>query len=141
MPPITPPLSEAVFTLHRYYLWANRMYGHFMQSGLAPEERIARRLWLQQTFAYSALWLSLLHVVASGWAELKLEDHEVQQLLESPNRDFLRRFRNGAFHFQPNYFDVRFTEFFDGPQEPIEWASELHKAIGRWFIGKASPAI
>ena len=141
MPLATPPLSKPELTLHRYYLWANRMYAYYMSSGQAPEERVARRLWLQSTFAYSALWLSLLFVVAEGWSELELHDEEVNRLLASPNRELLRRFRNGAFHFQPTYFDARFTEFFHGPQEPIEWASELHKAIGQWFIGKAASAM
>lgn len=137
---MTLPLSDGEFTLHRYYLWANRMRGHLLMSGVPPSERIARRLWLQQSLPYFALWLSLLHVVMEGWDELKLYDQKVDSLMESPSRDLLRRLRNGAFHFQVEYYDARFMEFIDSPSDPLAWATELHQAIGAWFIDRAIQA-
>lgn len=133
-------ISPAEFTLHRYFLWTNRLYAHFMQSGPPPAERIARKLWLQHSFAYFALWLSLLYVLVEGWEELKLQDPKVGGLIASPNRELLRRFRNGAFHFQPDYFDARFLEFIDGTNDSAAWAKQLHEAIGEGFLNRAALA-
>ena len=130
-------LTEAEFTLHKYYLWASRMKSHAQGCGPQPPSGLEQKVWRQQMISYAALWLSLLFVVAEGWDELKLQDAEVDALLQSPHRDLLRRFRNGAFHFQPKYFDDRFMDFFVS-DEPLEWAKSLHEAIGAWFIRRAA---
>jgi hypothetical protein len=135
------PLAPAEYTLHRYYLWANRMFGHVMSLPDMPKDAgIEKRLWFQASFAYMAMWLSLLYVVVEGWEELKLQDDKVSELLTSPNRDVLRRLRNGAFHFQPDYFDKRFTDFLDLKGETAQWARALHGAIGEWFVSRARTA-
>ncbi len=46
---------------------------------------------------------------AQGW-ELGLADKEVDALIASQNVELLRRYRNGVFHFQREYFDERFLE-------------------------------
>jgi hypothetical protein len=45
----------------------------------------------------------------------------------------LRRYRNGAFHFQRDYFDNRFLGFI-GADESARRISELREAFSRWFL-------
>jgi hypothetical protein len=131
------PFSEGEFALHKYYLWASRMKDHAQTCGAQPEAGFEQKVWRQRMISYAALWLSLLFVVCEGWTELELKDPSVDALLGSPHRDLLRRFRNGAFHFQSNYFDDRFTDFFVS-DEPTQWAKELHAAFGAWFVRRAA---
>jgi hypothetical protein len=83
-------------TLHRYYIWANRMRTHFdeviskgMLDGKAEIE----------SFLYMSYWYGGLYVVIEGWRELKLTDNTIDILLQSPNVELLRRYRNAVFHF------------------------------------------
>lgn len=83
--------------------------------------------------AYSCYWFATLYVVVEGFGELKLADSEVERLLSSTtNVDRLRRFRNGVYHFQPDYFDARLTDFLKA--EYMEWAIQLHNALSQFFL-------
>ena len=75
-----------------------------------------------------------LYVVIEGWKELKLHDPVIDGLLTSPNVDLLRRYRNGVFHFQPEYMDKRFRGFVEEGTEPVAWVRELNKQFGRFFL-------
>jgi hypothetical protein len=61
-----------------------------------------------ESFLYMSYWYGALYVVIEGWRELKLADTGIDNLLESPNVDLLRKYRNGVFHFQADYNDKRF---------------------------------
>lgn len=126
--------------LHRYFLWANRLRSHAQACGEAPTDGIARRLWFNQAFAYVGLWLGLLFVVLEGWRELGHQDAAVAELLEPDRVELLRRFRNGAFHFQKEYFDDRFSDVFSRGTDALLWAGKLHDAIGNWFLHEAELA-
>ena len=54
-------------------------------------------------------------------------------MLASPHLDLLRRFRNGAFHFQRDYFDRRFTDVLSSDAVQ-EWALLLHDEFRRFFL-------
>jgi hypothetical protein len=45
-------------------------------------------------------WYAALYVVIEGWRDLGLADATIDALLQSPNVDLLKRYRNGVFHFQ-----------------------------------------
>ena len=64
-------------------------------------------------------------MVIEGWQELGLADPAVDRLLMSPKVDLLRRYRDGVFHFQPDYFDSRFMDFIrqgqDAAANPNNW--------------------
>jgi hypothetical protein len=128
--------DEQIFTLHRYFVWASRQR-HYFFDGVPetefPEDPEASRNWVRTQFVNLCYWMASLYVVVEGWRDLKLSDAEIDTLLESPHVAALRRFRNGVFHFQKNYFDDRFIGLFEegGPV----WASTLHKAFSRFFIG------
>lgn len=133
-------LSQSEFALHRYFLWANRMRAHFTDCGNPPDEKVARRLWMQRSFAYLATWLSFLYVLTEGWVHLRLADSEVDRLIVSSNRELLRRFRNGTFHFQAAYLDPRFTDMLLDGGDALAWAGELHEAFDEWFVRRVAEA-
>ena len=99
-----------VFTLHRYFIWANRMRTHF--DSLLSER--ANRI--------------------EGWQELGLKDPLIDPLLLSNNVALLRRYRNGVFHFQRTYFDNRFVEFMRDGENCVVWVRQLNNEFGRFFL-------
>ena len=69
-----------------------------------------------------------------GWRELGLTDEAVDRLLESPNVPLLRRFRNGAFHFQREYDDTRFLELITEGEHVVRWVRGLREAFSEFFL-------
>src|SRR5438034_786877 len=96
-------IDPALFALHRYYIWANRMRTHF--DDLLGDQ--TRRSEIE-SLLYMSYWYSALFVVIEGWRHLGLSEPTIDALLASPNVDLLRRYRNGVFHFQKDYSDDRF---------------------------------
>ena len=128
------PTPELV-SLHRYYIWANRMrtlfYAELKQqdlNALDPVLVLAGDIGL-----LSSYWYGALYVVVEGYKELKLSDPAIDLLLQSDNVELLRRYRNGTFHFQRNYFDDRFNNFF-AERSTVEWVRTLNREFGRFFL-------
>jgi hypothetical protein len=92
-----------------------------------------------EAFLYMSYWYAGLHVVIEGWRELKLSDPIIDGLLQSPNVDLLRRYRNGAFHFQKDYIDKRFMELIEDGVNPVRWVRELNEQFGRFFLEEGKP--
>lgn len=84
-------------------------------------------------------WYASLFVVIEGWGDLGLKDSEIDKLLESKNVDLLRRYRNGVFHFQKDYWDNRFTGFIIEGQNCVEWIRHIHKEFSRYFLELYQP--
>ena len=128
--------DPALFTLHRYYIWANRMRTHFdellQRNAAKPKEEI-------ESFLYMSYWYGGLFVVIEGWQELGLSEPTIDKLLASPNVQLLRRYRNGVFHFQKNYFDDRFVEFMREGENTVEWVRDLTLHFGRYFLQRFHP--
>ena len=91
-----------LFVLHRYFIWSDRMRVHF-DNALRNKEKLDHGSFQIETFLYMSYWYGGLYVLIEGWKELKLSDQKVNSLIESPNVDLLRRYRNGIFHFQKDY--------------------------------------
>lgn len=129
---MTPKEANALASLHRYFIWANRMRTHFdkliLETGLTTgQSEIEARL-------YMSYWYGGLYVVTEGWEELKLSDPVIDGLLDSPNLSLLKRFRNGTFHFQSDYNDTRFTELVNSGVDVVSWVRDLHRNFGRYFL-------
>jgi len=126
--------DSSVFTLHRYFLQANRMrtlfYAQLQADGAAAADSDG---WTEQ-FVDMALWYGCLYVVIEGWQELGLTDPGVDALLDLEKTARLKRFRNGVFHFQANYWDERFVAFMQQDAASAQWARELNSAFGRFFL-------
>jgi hypothetical protein len=124
---------KEVHALHRYLIWSIHMRDQcLLISDKVPDDPFEKKLWLIRPFMWLALWLSLLYVVAEGYPELGLRDPLIDKMLTSPHVDLLRRFRNGAFHFQRDYFDPRFTDVLSS-EAVADWAVRLHNEFKRFF--------
>jgi hypothetical protein len=135
-------MSDTLFALHRYWIYANRMREYFEKALLNPDWiELAKTHKSHPGFTFlvhdpgifMSYWYGGLYVVIEGWCELALTDPTIDRLLASPNVDLLKRYRNGAFHFQKNYFDQRFRGFIES-QDSVEWVRELNLAFGRFFL-------
>ena len=104
-------------TLHRYFIWANRMRTHFDEI-LAREQCPFEGVAFIESFLYMSYWYGGLYVVIEGWKALNLSDDIINELLDSRNVKLLKRYRNGVFHFQHDYHDRRFHEFMSQAQLP-----------------------
>jgi len=123
--------DREILTLHRYFISANRMKKHFEE--LTPTVSRDKLDSFIEPMIYMSFWYAGLFVVIEGWRELGLPDARIDNLLQSPNVDLLRRYRNGAFHFQREYFDARFLDFVKEPGT-VQWVRELNENFGRWFL-------
>jgi hypothetical protein len=126
--------THPVASLHRYFIWSAQMDTNFKV--LLPRASQTAS-FLDPDFISSVMYMSYayatLYVVVEGWKDLRLSDPAVDRLLTSPNIDLLRRFRNGAYHFQPEYFDERQTDFTAGGLKSLEWISSLQNAFKQYF--------
>lgn len=104
--------GSPVFTLHRYFIWGNHMR-HLHDEHLKGEWQEDKNSYDVVLHNLCSYWYGGLYVVIEGWRDLKLSDPEIDKLLQSRNVDLLRRYRNGVFHFQKEYFDKRFTELWE----------------------------
>ena len=105
------PVPEVfkIFSLHRYFMWALAMNDHYGKTGLqlSPSPSFFENEAANVAFMYLSYWYAGLYVVCEGWQELKLSDPEILDLLKSPHLEVLKRFRNGVYHYQADYFDKR----------------------------------
>ncbi len=126
---MTEPTTRAVLVaFERYFRWADQMRIHYTaREADYPDERKAH--WEP----YMAYWYGGLYTVVEGWQELGLSDTSIDELLEhEQNVDLLRRYQNGAFHFQPDYFDERFVKVW-AADSTVPWIRTLHGEFTRWF--------
>lgn len=120
-------------SLHRYYIWANKMRENF-DSIVSTKKDIKPEDFADELGLYMSYWYGGLYVVIEGWQDIKLSDEKIDSLLKSDNVELLRRYRNGAFHYQKNYFDDRFFDLFLKGQEVIKWIRQLNLEFGRFFL-------
>lgn len=121
-----------VLSLQRYFAWSELMRGHFERLSDQGVVVNTKTLEGQEAFCYVAYWLAGLYAVVEGWRDLRLSDETVDALISSPHVEHLRRFRNGAFHYQRDYFDSRFLELTRAPGSP-QWLYDLIRALDAWF--------
>lgn len=132
--------DPALLALHRYYIWANRMRTHFDELIQGNVDRGATRSEIE-SFLYMSYWYGGLFVVVEGWRELGLSEPTVDKLLDSPNVELLRRYRNGAFHFQKDYNDDRFLAFMREGEKTVPWVRDLTLHLGRYFLQGFRPDV
>ncbi len=136
-------LTPEIITLHRYFIWADRMRVHFDQVlqnlGTDPKP-MANKLFTDEkginTFLYMSLWYGTFYVLIEGWQELGLKDKKIDAMLKSENVALLKRYRNGVFHFQKEYYDKRFIELMENGVDIANWIRDLRDEFSRWFLEK-----
>jgi len=124
--------NEELLSLHRYFIWANRMRTHFdelLATGEPPEgaQLIEARL-------YMSYWYAGLYVVIEGWRELHIADAAIDALLASPNVPLLKQYRHGTFHYQRKYDDKRFLKLIEDGKNVVAWVRDLNNELGRYFL-------
>lgn len=123
-----------IFNLYKYFIWADRMktaYDALLDKNV--QEPIPRAKFEMESNLYMSYWFGALYVVIEGWKQLHLSDRKIASLLDSPNVNLLRRYRNGVFHFQRDYFDERFLSFLRDGINRIEWTRNLHHEFEEYF--------
>lgn len=129
--------GREILALHRYFIWANKMRTLFDESivrrGIPNESRVMIE-------PYMFYWYAGLFVVIEGWRHLGMADETIDALLQSPNVDLLRRYRNGVFHFQQEYYDSRFLQFIADGTNCVEWIRTLNQEFGRYFLTREKAA-
>lgn len=126
--------AAALVTLHRYFIWADRMRWHFDQAlrAVAGSREAYERSRLDIEL-YLSLWYAHLYVVVEGWRRLGLRDEAVDRLLTSSNLALLRKYRHGVCHFQEAYWDERLLGFIGEPSSAV-WVRTLNAAIGDYLL-------
>jgi hypothetical protein len=126
--------THPVVTLSRYFVWFVTMDQQFNKH---LPKAVESEFFFDPAFTTSVMYLmnsrATLYVVIEGWKELKLQHADVDRILTSPFVDILRRVRNGAYHFQPKYFDERLTDFTSLGAPVIEWVNTLRVALQAFF--------
>lgn len=123
-------------SLYRYFIWADKLREYFEKVIVATKdmESSVESTWADDYGLFMAHWYGALYVVVEGWKDMGLKDQVVDKMLESSNVKLLKRFRHGAFHFQKEYFDSRFTNFWDNSKQTVPWVRQLNSAFGRFFL-------
>jgi len=135
-----------ILTLHRYYIHTTLMKKQF-EAELAKGEHIVTehddpaknvimtgiKLRAMPVGTFMDYWYGGLFVVCEGWKELKLQDDAINQLLDDPKLDLLKRFRNAAFHYQKDYLNPKHQGLIDD-RESVKYVRSLSQELGRWFL-------
>lgn len=125
--------DSEIYTLHRYFIWANEMRTYLDNLLLSKQNMPKERRNIEANI-YMSYWYAGLYVLIEGWRDLGLKDDIIDKLLDNPLVDLLRRFRNGVFHYQRNYFDERFMDLINEQEKCISWIRNLNREFGRYFL-------
>jgi hypothetical protein len=124
--------AQAFPSLFRYFMWASLMREYFDRalpsSGATSDAKDGFLFFSTQPGIFMTYWYGGLYVVIEGWRELGLHEPAIDELLESPNVELLRRFRNGAFHFQNAWLDDRLVAFC-GAARSVGWVRTLTQKL------------
>lgn len=125
---------EKLLALHRYYIGANRFREHFESTLSNFSSTIdSEELFISDYGLFFSHWYAALYVVIEGWKKTKLSDPTIDSLLSSENVELLKRFRNGIYHYQQNYYDPRFLNLLEA-KEIVPWVRQVNLEFGRYFL-------
>lgn len=126
--------KEKLLSLHRYFIWANKMRTHFDEYAMKAD--LTQSQSQMDLMMYMSYWYGTLYTVVEGWRELNYSDSKIDSLLDSSTIELLRRYRNGVFHYQQNYSDNRFTDLYAEGKDAVVLIGELNEELGRYFLEK-----
>ncbi|MGD9511171.1 MAG: hypothetical protein AB7I59_15160 [Geminicoccaceae bacterium] len=141
------PLTSAetthrnLLSLHRYWIYADKMKRLFFKELMSVDlKKITHaEVFLTDYCVYMFYWYGALYVVIEGYQELPISDAEIDRLLSDNRIYLLRRFRNGTFHYQPDYFSVKLLDFATS-QGSATWAQSLHERLGAVLLARLTAA-
>lgn len=123
--------NKELIALHLYYIWANFMRTKF--DLLDRQKDFQAGELVSEAMIYMSYWYAGLYVVIEGWKEQDLYDSTIDSLIASENTDLLRRYRNGIFHFQKEYYDDRLFELIKEGTNVVHWIRLLNQSFGTYF--------
>ncbi len=140
-------IRKDIVTLYRYYslaVYMRKCFQREMDDGwgealvrgdLSPIMLFYSPPGICLMYMYSALY-----VVIEGWKDLGLNDPKIDDLIQSPFVDRLRRFRNATFHYQKDIISLKHLELFGTEEEQTElWLCELYCELSRFFTNNTMP--
>lgn len=134
--------NDQIPFLFRYFMAASLMRQEFDKhlndpKEMAPVGNDPMRFWVSKAGLKMCLWYGMLYVVIEGWQNANLTDPEIDQLLSSPNTKFLKRFRNGMFHFQKDqWISPKLADFFVPSNKTVEWVRTLTAEFRRYLMAE-----
>jgi hypothetical protein len=140
-------LRPEVLMLYRYFAYAAFMRSRF-QREMDPEwfklftadESGLLMFFLSPPGIYLMYSYAGIYLVIEGWRDLGLKDEKIDDLLQSPFVDRLRRFRNATFHYQKELLSWKHLEFFGTEEERTEeWLNQLYRGLERFFAENTLP--
>jgi hypothetical protein len=139
---------DGYLAFQRYAAWAFAMraeggrHGASMQPPSMMESEHPLNSEITITGGFFAHWLAGLEVVLEGWEALGLADPEINGLLQSEERQTLRLFRHGVYHFHVDILKRPFAPVMGGSDETLRWADKLSRALRRFIEERrAKPAL
>ena len=150
---LSPTKVRALFSLYRYFEWADdmrRLYLQLLFNSLGPlasaateqdaiqrakaDARIGKStVAALYAFPYMSYYYGGMYVVIEAWTtRFHYHDTEIEELLRSSFVGTLKQSRNASFHFSPQYFDSRMQAFLSDPDSEV-WLANVRDAFARWF--------
>ncbi len=135
--PVNKSKDDLIPPLFRYFMAASLMSEEFYKRLQENETSQADPMlfFITKGGIKMCLWYGMLFVAIEGWQEIGLSDPVIDSLLRSPNVALLKRFRNGMFHFQKGWLDLKLTDFCGAP-DAVEWVNTLAKELRRYLLAE-----
>jgi len=80
-----------------------------------------------------SVFYGLLYVVIDGFEKLQISDPQLDKLLDDPNKEVLRRYRNAIFHFQDDFYESKKVLNMLESDTSVAWIRSVWKELSRWF--------
>lgn len=93
-----------------------------------PEIDIQHNVLVMRYYMFLDYWHAALWVVVEGYNKLGLKDKRVARILSNPLTPKLKDYRDGTYHFKPQYFDVQ-TSSLRRASNALRWVNDLHEAF------------
>jgi hypothetical protein len=132
-----------LLSLHRYWLYSDRLRVLFRgalddwpgDAEQPPGPAEAVLMLHTDPGIFMAYWHASLYVVIEGYRALGLHDPAIDILLQSPNVDHLRLFRNGTFHYQREPIPHKLVGIMSS-QDAVTWLRQLHTRMGQFLLAQ-----
>lgn len=135
---------EILVSLHRHWVWADRMKELFeyylRKEGLPPEESLNpdQPYMLSSMFSCMFLWYALLYVTCDGVEKVgKAKMSDVSSAFNKV-RKTLYQFRNAIFHVQSQYWSQKLMDVFKD-EEIVDGIRATHVSVGTWLEEQLKP--
>ena len=128
------PTDKEILSLHRYFFWAGCMRFQFFER-LRAAKNDHERSNAHFLEPYLPYYYAGMYILAEGWKRLQLADSGIDVLLDAKRLALLEHFRNGVYHFHPEYYDEKFRGFWAQGRGIHKWSDELFLAFDAFFRG------